>query len=953
MPGDYSRITFKRENFYSGVLKQQGRVELDADDNEQLSIQHYRDETEAIDVIGQSGVPKKNDGFRIGIAPGGQDLTISRGRFYVDGLLCESDEDSTYGTQPYLPNPEFSSQPSPPNSPPSATVQVPAGTYLAYLDAWKRELTALDDDAIREVALGGPDTATRLQNVWQVKLVEVGTTSPPSSPPAAIDCKSPMPEFDQKTAPGTGKLSAQTVPAPPDDNACLLPPQAGYTRLENQLYRVEVHTGGPRNSATFKWSRDNASVQTTISNIAGSVLTVADLGKDQVLNFKAGDWVEIVDEESTLKATPNPLVQIDQIGPGPNEITLASSAASLANLEGLKLRRWDQTGVSTTSAGVPANLNTWIDLEGGIQVNFGDGEYKSGDYWLIPARTVTGQIEWPTDDSGDPEAQLPLGIKHHYARLALVSSNGATLSLVADCRKPFPPLTEICAVDICFDNAVCDFAGAKNVQEALDALCAKQSGQCTLLITPATDIQAAFDSIPAGGDAEVCFQVGAYKLKTGVKVQNKGELKLSGAGFGTQLIVEQGESVFSFINCRSVTVRDISAQADQANADAPNKDLNGTLSFVDCEMVNIDSTWLKCGSAPARAATCVTVRNQSTQNNNTTARIQRCRMQPGHQQTGVLLVNVFRSHVEDNVITVKEAVRLDPERSLQDAKHFGNLRALLIREARLGSTRGKRDQSNVTLTSGDFSVQFLTDTKLKSAWQTMFRREPGQDIVSNRSLLRHVKRLADRLLLDPSFRQQFSAFNNFLATASQESTVVGSQGITVGGEVATDVRIINNTIEGVMQGIHVGVSNQNDQVRFSARTVTITGNTISIFLTAVAAKRDRHAIFVGNCDSLLIDNNRALLTRASTASKLEIDGIRVWGQLGDRALVTDNHLASADGVRDKSFTVGINMHPLTSIVAVRQLWRVTRNVAPSRQQTAIADMGAEEFDNFPFNPPQP
>ena len=81
MPGDYSRVTFKRENFYSGVLKQQGRVELDADDNEQLSIQHYRDETEATDVIGQAGVPKKNDGFKIGIAPGGHDLTISKGRF--------------------------------------------------------------------------------------------------------------------------------------------------------------------------------------------------------------------------------------------------------------------------------------------------------------------------------------------------------------------------------------------------------------------------------------------------------------------------------------------------------------------------------------------------------------------------------------------------------------------------------------------------------------------------------------------------------------------------------------------------------------------------------------------------------------------------------------------------------------------------------------------------------
>ena len=941
MPGDYSRTTFKRENFYSGVLKQQGRVQLDADDNEQLSIQHYRDETEAIDVIGQAGFPKKTDGFKIDIAPGGQDLTIGAGRFYLEGLLCELDQPSTYATQPYLPNPEFSSQPSPPTSPPSGSVQLPAGTYLVYLDAWKREITALDNDAIREVALGGPDTAARLQNIWQVKLLEVGTTSPPSSPPAVIDCKSPLPEFEQETAPGTGKLNAQTVPVPPEESACLLPPETGYTRLENQLYRVEVHTGGPRTSATFKWSRDNASVETTISSIAGAVLTVASLGKDQVLNFAPGQWVEIVDPESTLKATPNALVQIDSIGPGPNEITLKSSVAALAGLEGLKLRRWDQSGVSATSAGLSANLATWIDLEEGIQVSFETGDYKAGDYWLIPARTATGKIEWPSDSSG-PLAQSPHGIKHHYCRLALVESDGATLSLIADCRKPFPPLTEICAVDICFDNTVCTFDGAKNVQEALDNLCKRnEAGQCTFVIHPEDDVQAVFDKIPGNGDAEVCFQAGSYELKTGVTVQSKGNLKISGAGFGTRLKVDKGESVFEFRNCTSVVVRDLSAQADDARA---GEDLNGTLSFLDCTMVNVDSVWLKCGSAPSPAATCITVRNQQTTGS---ARVQRCFMQPGHQQSGVLIVNVARTHVEDNVISTKKNVRLKARRSLEDRKHLGNLRSLLMREARLGETRGKKDKSNVVLRSGDHAIQFVTHAPLKKAWQTMLSRNPGDDIISPKSLLRHVTRLANRLLLDETFRKEFSAFNNFIAAALTDSTVVGSQGITVGGEGATDVRIHNNTIEGVMEGIQVGLSGPDDKTRFLSQTVTIEGNTISIVLTAVSLKRDRHAIFVGNCDSLLIENNRALLTRLPTAEKFEIDGIRVWGELGDRALVTRNHLGSADGEQDNSFTIGIHVRPLESINFLKQLWLVEYNVAPSRHQTVIAKNGAEEQKNFP------
>ena len=543
-----------------------------------------------------------------------------------------------------------------------------------------------------------------------------------------------MPEFEQETAASTGKLRAQAEPPQPEESACLLPPETGYTRLENQLYRVEVHTGGPRTAATFKWSRDNASVETTISNIAGAVLTVASLGKDQVLNFAPGQWVEIVDEESTLKAEPNALVQIDQIGPGPNEITLQSSVASLANRDGLKLRRWDQSGVSATPAGVSANLATWINLEEGVQVSFEAGEYHAGDYWLIPARTVTGQVEWPRDGSG-PVAQSPQGIKHHYCRLAVVESNGSTLSFVADCRKPFPALTEICAVDICFDNTVCDFDGAKNVQEALDNLCRRnEAGQCTFVIAPDDDVQAVFDSIPANGDAEVCFQAGRYDLRTTIDIRNKGNLKISGAGFGTRLKVEKGESVFEFFNCTSVFVRDLSAQADDARAGRgdPAEDLNGTLSFFDCIMVNVDSCWLKCGSAPSPAATCVTIRNQQTTGS---ARVERCFMQPGHQQTGVLLVNVARSHVEDNVIRAKKDVRLKATRSLEDRKHLGNLRSLLIREARLGATRGRHDKSNVTLSSGNHTVQFLTHNSLRSAWRTMFGANPGEDIISPRSLL--------------------------------------------------------------------------------------------------------------------------------------------------------------------------------------------------------------------------
>src|SRR5262245_60242914 len=476
MPGDYSRKTFNRKKHYSGVLMQQGRVQLDSDWNEQLAIQVYRTETESIDVVGPSGVPKKNDGFKIGKAANGHDLTIAPGRIYVEGLLCELDQPATYTDQPYFPNPQFTLPlTSPPSSPPGSGLQLSLddGTYLVFLDAWLREITALDDKLIREVALGGPDTTTRLQTVFQIKLQQVHQSSPPASPPGDITCETPL----GLAALGTGTLRARTQPPPDSENPCLLPPSAGYTRLENQLYRVEIHTRGSRNQATFKWSRDNASVETKIIKIDGNIVTTEDLGKDDVLGFAGGQWVEIVDDESTLKSAPHALGQIDKIDPASLEITLKTSVASLANRPGLKLRRWDQSGNNATSGGVSAALANWIDLEGGIQVQFSaSGEYRAGDYWLIPARTATGEIEWPPYQvpNTNPSAEPPKGIRHHFCKLAIVEVKGGTVSVKEDCRKKFPTLTEICAEDICFDNDNCQLADADTVQWAIDRLCAER-----------------------------------------------------------------------------------------------------------------------------------------------------------------------------------------------------------------------------------------------------------------------------------------------------------------------------------------------------------------------------------------------------------------------------------------------------------------------------------------------
>jgi hypothetical protein len=65
MKDDFTRSTFRPEPHYSSVLMQQGRVQLDADWNEQIAIQAHLDHSTRPDMIGPSGAPEAQAGFAL------------------------------------------------------------------------------------------------------------------------------------------------------------------------------------------------------------------------------------------------------------------------------------------------------------------------------------------------------------------------------------------------------------------------------------------------------------------------------------------------------------------------------------------------------------------------------------------------------------------------------------------------------------------------------------------------------------------------------------------------------------------------------------------------------------------------------------------------------------------------------------------------------------------------
>jgi hypothetical protein len=483
MKGDFTRSTFDPRKHYTRVLKQQGRVDLDADWNEAEDIDAWLDRTRTVDVIGQSGAPIHSNGFRIEIGADGG-LTISPGRFYVDGVLCtmEGDAPVPITEQPDLPGY-------------LADEELADGTYAVYLDAWDRHVTYVEDPEIREVALGGPDTTTRTRTVAQVRVRRLDGQGPIGDVP----CPDPP---DRPT----GTLEARPDPADDPSNPCVVPAAGGYRGLENRLYRVEVHDdgsgGGP---VTFKWSRDNGSVVLPIAEggIDGDVVAVRRLGFDDVLTVRPGDWVEVLGDETELHGRTGTLTQVatDGVDEADLEVTLNADVSAHADEGHLKVRRWD-------SDGALAITGDWIELEDGVQVRFDpDATYHTGDYWTIPARTREGTVLWPRE--GEPPADVPAalppqGIVHHVATLGVATFSGEGWTAVRDCRPTFPPLTEV-------DGGGC----------------------CCVEVRPGEDVQQAIDTVVAAGGGRVALCAGEHRVRGSLRVRGANDLLVVGEGDAT------------------------------------------------------------------------------------------------------------------------------------------------------------------------------------------------------------------------------------------------------------------------------------------------------------------------------------------------------------------------------------------------------------------------------------
>jgi hypothetical protein len=116
---------------------------------------------------------------------------------------------------------------------------------VIHLRVWERLIAALEDLLLTETAGGGPDTSVRSRVVWRINASKAGNHG------AMMSCARIVHALNLSR-----RRISLAVDASPGGS-----PQTGFSLLENQLYRVEIHDGDAEGTATFGWSRNGRSAR--------------------------------------------------------------------------------------------------------------------------------------------------------------------------------------------------------------------------------------------------------------------------------------------------------------------------------------------------------------------------------------------------------------------------------------------------------------------------------------------------------------------------------------------------------------------------------------------------------------------------------------------------------------------------------------------------------------------
>ncbi len=466
---DISRINFDAAKHYSSVRMQQGRVLTDDDWNENERIEEEELRRSRVDIIGPYGTP--DDGFLIKDPPrieaGLINFDIHPGTMHLGGLRLELDSPETFRTQK-----DWLQLPANVNGSPDFKKKIRFD--LVYIEAWQQAVSAVEDSSLFEVALGGPDTTTRLRTMRRVHLAK------------DMDFDNCIDAWDQlklrwkntklgdinegyeRITDTKLKVSSGLTGLPED--ICTPGAIGGYLGAENQAIRVQIV-----DKDHFTWGFDNASpIYRVTLDTSGKTVTMLTGPKDQYHWPLSGQVVEILPWSAVM---PNGEKVAEESGhltkvetsfdPDKSEFTIINAISSSFGMEWKSradkddldnqtpaeyfyMRVWNRGTDLVSEPKIPFTPGTPVALcHTGLEITITGNDRVAEDYWVIAARPETPDeiVPWAA------ESGIALnGVRRYFAPLAVIQwtlTNKEVFvgKVIDDCRIPFLPLTELASAE--------------------------------------------------------------------------------------------------------------------------------------------------------------------------------------------------------------------------------------------------------------------------------------------------------------------------------------------------------------------------------------------------------------------------------------------------------------------------------------------------------------------------
>ena len=528
MGSDRARISYDKTQQYRAVVAQQGRVTLEADWNEcqQIASEELREET--LDFVGSSGTP--DNGYEVidykAIDPKKPsqpfDFATRAGTMYVGGVRAFSTKPIEYSNQlDWLDRVGDRDWVDPSNT--------ASASELVYLLLREQEVSAVEDSALLEKALGGPDTTQRLRLIQHIVRLKTNSANCSSGLDEAIKIwRERGLQLDRSTLQLLSAATLKVSFSPPTTPADLCEPEArsGYLGAENQLIRVQIS-----GSNQLLWGFDNAAFLYRAEVVSKQILRLKSRPVDDFHRPRANQAVEILrsaaqlhNQEYIAAATGLVTTLTAPYNPDTREVSLSAGLSieysDLKQTPRLFFRVWEE--VIDFTPGVPVSLG-----KTGLQVTLqtaNNQPFHIGDYWQIAVRPGEPTEVYPPRYLEAP--QPPNGPRLWVCPLAVIGWKDRQLNAIEDCRHPFDNLVDLTRRNL--------------------------GGCCTVTVrsedlTPERTLQSILDRFaslnrPNRDQITICLMPGIYQLPQSLQLgPQHSNFTLQGCGDGAELQAAPGK----------------------------------------------------------------------------------------------------------------------------------------------------------------------------------------------------------------------------------------------------------------------------------------------------------------------------------------------------------------------------------------------------------------------------